>query len=77
VALNPGGCLLLDHLVGAQQDRLGDREPERFGGREVDDQLATLTRTMSLYSIRATSLTIDGCRVTSIDTTSLNTSRGK
>src|SRR6266852_115385 len=29
----------LDQLVGAQQERLRDREPERLGGLEVDDQL--------------------------------------
>jgi hypothetical protein len=30
---------LLDDLVGAQQERLGDGEPERLGGLEVDDEL--------------------------------------
>jgi hypothetical protein len=30
---------LLDHLVGAQQERLRDRESERLGGGQVDDQL--------------------------------------
>ena len=29
---------LLDHLVGAKQERLWDCEAKRFGGREVDDQ---------------------------------------
>ena len=28
-----------DHLVRAQQDRLRDRQTERFGGLQVDDQL--------------------------------------
>src|SRR6516162_1371395 len=30
---------LLDHLVGAQQDRLRHRQAKRLGGFEVDDQL--------------------------------------
>jgi len=30
---------LFDHLVGAQQERFGDRQPERLGGIEVDHQL--------------------------------------
>src|SRR6266536_1460420 len=30
---------LLDHLVGAQQQRLRDLEPERFGGLEVDHEV--------------------------------------
>src|SRR5262249_44803827 len=29
----------LDHLVGAAEDRLWDRQAERLGGLEVDDQL--------------------------------------
>jgi len=32
-------CVLLDHLVGAQQDRFGDRNAQGLGGLEVDDQL--------------------------------------
>ena len=31
--------LLLDHLVRAKQRRLQDRQPERLGGFQVDDQL--------------------------------------
>src|SRR5690349_19577675 len=31
--------LLFDHLVGPLQERWRDREPERPGGPEVDDQL--------------------------------------
>jgi hypothetical protein len=27
---------LLDHLIGAQQEHLGDRQAERFGGLQVD-----------------------------------------
>src|SRR5437868_2588701 len=27
------------HLIGTHQDRFGDRDAERFGGLEVDDQL--------------------------------------
>ena len=30
---------LLDHLVGGEKQRLGDRETERLGGFEVDYQL--------------------------------------
>jgi hypothetical protein len=30
---------LLDHLIGAQQQRLWDRQAEGLGGLEVDDQL--------------------------------------
>jgi hypothetical protein len=30
---------LFDDLAGAQQKRLGDGEPDGFGGFEVDDQL--------------------------------------
>src|SRR4029077_3841163 len=30
---------LLDDLVGAGEDRLGDRQAERLGGLQVDDQL--------------------------------------
>jgi hypothetical protein len=28
---------LLDHLVSAHEERLGDCEPDRFGGFEVDE----------------------------------------
>ena len=28
-----------DHLVGAQQERFRDRQAERLGGREIDDEL--------------------------------------
>ena len=30
---------LFDHLVGTKQERLGDRQPERLGGREIDDEI--------------------------------------
>ena len=30
---------LFDHLVGERQERLGDRQAERLGGLEVDDQV--------------------------------------
>jgi hypothetical protein len=30
---------LFDHLVGAREQRLGDREAERLGGRKVDDEI--------------------------------------
>jgi hypothetical protein len=30
---------LSDHLVGAQQERFGDRQAERLGGREIDDEV--------------------------------------
>jgi hypothetical protein len=30
---------LFNYLVGAQQERFGDRQAERFGGREIDDKL--------------------------------------
>jgi hypothetical protein len=33
---------LLDDLIRLQQDRLRDRQPERLGGLEVDDQLELL-----------------------------------
>src|SRR2546425_4178307 len=29
----------LDHLVGTQQERLGDLEVERLGGGQVDDEI--------------------------------------
>jgi len=35
-AQNPA---LLDDLIGGQEDRLWDREPERLGRLEVDDEL--------------------------------------
>ena len=35
VGLQPA---LLDHLVGAQQERLRDRQPERLAGLEIDNQ---------------------------------------
>src|SRR5262249_59576745 len=28
-----------DHLVGAQQERLGDCQPERLGGCKIDDEI--------------------------------------
>ena len=34
-----GSLALFDHLVGAQQDRAGKRDPERLGGLEIDDEL--------------------------------------
>jgi hypothetical protein len=30
-----GSSMLLDHLVGPQQERLRDRKPERLGGLQV------------------------------------------
>jgi hypothetical protein len=30
---------LLNHLVGAQQERFGDGQPDRLGGLHIDDQL--------------------------------------
>ena len=30
---------LFDHFVGEAEDRLGDRQAERLGGLEIDDQL--------------------------------------
>jgi hypothetical protein len=30
---------LFDHLVGTMQERLGDRQPERLGGLEIDDEI--------------------------------------
>ena len=29
---------LFDHLVGLEEERRGNREPERLGGLEVDDE---------------------------------------
>jgi hypothetical protein len=34
-----GGGWLFDHLIGAEQERRRDREPEGLGGPEVDDQI--------------------------------------
>ena len=34
-----GGKRLFDDLVGAGEDRWRDRQAERFGGYEIDDQL--------------------------------------
>ena len=31
--------VLFDQLVGAQEEGLRDRQPERLGGLEIDDQL--------------------------------------
>jgi hypothetical protein len=28
-----------DHLIGAQQERVWDRQPDRFGGCQIDDQI--------------------------------------
>src|SRR5262245_13008052 len=40
LASHPGSrALLLDHLVDAQQERLGDGQAECLGGREVDDEI--------------------------------------
>ena len=30
---------LFDRLVGAQEERLGDREPECLGGCQIDDEI--------------------------------------
>jgi hypothetical protein len=30
---------LLDKLIGAQQERFGDREAEYFGSRQVDNEI--------------------------------------
>jgi hypothetical protein len=32
-------ALLFDHLVGAQKERFGDSQAERFGSRYIDDQI--------------------------------------
>jgi hypothetical protein len=29
----------IDHLVGAQQERFRDRQPERLDGRKIDDEI--------------------------------------
>jgi hypothetical protein len=42
------GDLSFDQLVGAQQERLGERQPKRLRGRKVDDELGRLTFTNSL-----------------------------
>src|ERR1700675_2359422 len=34
--------VLFDHLIRALQERRGDREAERLGGLEIDDQLELL-----------------------------------
>src|SRR2546422_9416411 len=41
-SLTPGFAVctsLLDHLVRLEEERRGDREPERLGGLQIDDQL--------------------------------------
>src|SRR5258708_4497507 len=38
------GDLLLDHLVGTQQERFRDREAERLRGLEIDHQLESCGR---------------------------------
>src|SRR5215510_14512702 len=40
----PRNCIrhvagLLDHLVRLEEERRGDRDPERLGGLQIDDQL--------------------------------------
>jgi hypothetical protein len=30
---------LFDHLVGAQQERFRDRQPQRLGGGQVDEEI--------------------------------------
>src|SRR5712691_9359698 len=35
----PSRFTSLDHLVGAQQERLGDCQPERLGGCKIDDEI--------------------------------------
>src|SRR5215471_3996387 len=38
--LNPPSLFTsFDHLVGAQQERLGDCQPERLGGCKIDDEI--------------------------------------
>ena len=32
-------ALLFDHLIGAKQKRVWDRQPDRFGGCQIDDQI--------------------------------------
>jgi hypothetical protein len=36
---NVGLARLFDNLVGAQQERFRDREAERLGGRQIDDEI--------------------------------------
>jgi hypothetical protein len=38
-AIQSGLVASLDHLVGAGEDRLRDRQAERFRGLQVDDEL--------------------------------------
>jgi hypothetical protein len=33
------GAFSLDHLVGAQQERLRDRQTEGLGGGQIDDEI--------------------------------------
>jgi hypothetical protein len=35
----PQQSISFNDLVGTQQERLGDRQAERLGGREIDDKL--------------------------------------
>jgi hypothetical protein len=44
---------LFDHFVGAQQERLGDCQPERLGGCKIDVEAVPMT-TRALRHIRCT-----------------------
>ena len=57
--------LLLNHLVGAREDRLRNGQPRRFGGREIDAEIELgrlLDRPASrLRAAQLTSASISGC----------------
>ena len=42
---------LFDHLVGAQQERIRDRQAEPLGGREIDDKYPMQTAAAALTGI--------------------------
>src|SRR6516164_9657148 len=53
-----------DHLVGAQQERFRDREAERFGGLQINDQFiigGILHRQLGWLRTSEDAINVDGC----------------